>query len=553
MRKRRCLMAWFLVVAISLCSIWCLVYYVDPLFHYHKPHDDKFFYSMEGTHQRELNDGIIKHFDYDAIIIGTSMTENFKTSELDELFNVKSIKVPFAGATYKEINNNIITAFKYNPKLKMVVRGLDSSMIDDDADKMRDDLGEYPTYLYDNNPFNDVSYVFNKDIIFGRVYKMFADRRKEDFKPGIVSFDDYSNWTKNKYGYEYGLSAEHLSELKFSEIGTPIHLTEDEKNTIKDNITKNVTDIADKHPDVLFYYFYTPYSILTYLDYIEDGSIYKYIEEMEYATELILEHKNIKLYSLCDDMEIVTDINNYRDEIIDVQNKDGIVENKKYRDTSHYGEWINSYILHCMYEDKYRLTESNYRDVFSKQLVDYLNFDFYSLYNQENYKNDYYAAALYNKKIYGVEPIDLLESNDGIELKNAEIVDNQKDNKKGIRCTGNLQRSFDSKITPEEFISKGGYVGGKLKIDDIGKHKYIVFYGRKVAGSGEPTVIAFNANNEKISEISIGYQDVGNDWEQYLIDLSEQKTPVTIFFNGGYLDISGSPDTEYIFSDIMLY
>nr|WP_315036097.1 hypothetical protein [uncultured Lachnoanaerobaculum sp.] len=381
---------------------------------------------------------------------------------------------------------------------------------------------------------------------------MFEDRGKEGFKPGIVSFDDYSNWTKNNYGYEYGLSPEHLGKIEFNKAGSPIHLTEDEKNIIKDNITKNVTDIADEHKDAMFYYFYTPYSILTYSDYISDGTIYKHIEEMEYATELILQHDNIKLYSLCDDMEIVTDMNNYRDSIIELPepNKDG---NKEYWDTSHYGEWINSYILQCMYNDKYRLTEENYKGIFSKQLRDYLNFDFDSLYSQVNYKNDYYQAALYNKKIFGVEPIDLLEDNTGLELKNAEIVEGQRDNNKGIKCIGSLKRSYDSNVTPEEFIIEGNYVGGKITIDDIGKHKYIVFYGRKVAGGGEPTVIAINADNEKISEISYGFRDVGNDWEQYLIDVSDQKTPITIFFNGGYLDTNGSPDTEYIFSDIKLY
>ena len=265
MRIQRYLIAWFLIIIVGLGSIIGMVYYVDPLFHYHKPREDKFFYSLEGTHQRELNDGIIKHFDYDAMITGTSMTENFKTSEVDELFNVNSIKVPFAGATYYEINNNIRTALKYNPKLKLVIRGLDVSMIDEDANKLRIDLGEYPTYLYDNNPFNDVNYIFNKDIIFERVYKMIKGRSEKDFKPGIVSFDDYSNWTKNNYGYSYGLNSEHLSKLDFDKIGTPIFLTEEEKEVIKDNITKNVTDIADEYSEVSFYYFYTPYSILTYL------------------------------------------------------------------------------------------------------------------------------------------------------------------------------------------------------------------------------------------------------------------------------------------------
>lgn len=43
----------------------------------------------------------MRNFEYDAIIIGTSMTENFKTSEADALFAASFIKVPFSGGIIK--------------------------------------------------------------------------------------------------------------------------------------------------------------------------------------------------------------------------------------------------------------------------------------------------------------------------------------------------------------------------------------------------------------------------------------------------------------------
>lgn len=53
------------------------------------------------------------------------MTENFKTSEMNEIFGVNSIKVPYSGATYKELNDNLIIALENNPNLKTIVRCLD--------------------------------------------------------------------------------------------------------------------------------------------------------------------------------------------------------------------------------------------------------------------------------------------------------------------------------------------------------------------------------------------------------------------------------------------
>ena len=66
------------VVVFILFIIGAGTYMIDPLFHYHEP--------VEGlkypiNDERYQNDGIIKHFEYNAIITGSSMTENFKTSE----------------------------------------------------------------------------------------------------------------------------------------------------------------------------------------------------------------------------------------------------------------------------------------------------------------------------------------------------------------------------------------------------------------------------------------------------------------------------------------
>ena len=73
-----------------------------------------------------------------------------------------------------------------------------------------------------------------------------------------------------------------------------------------------------------------------------------------------------------------------------------------------------------------------------------------------------------------------------------------------------LHISYDSKVIFEEFIIEGNYACGKVTTYDIDKHKYIVFYQGEIAGVGEPTVTAI-------------------------------------------LDALGSPDTEYVFSDIKLY
>ena len=239
-----------ILIMLSVSAIETII--VDPFFHYHKPDTSKFFYSL--YNERSQNDGIIKNFDYEGIISGTSMTENFKTSEAEALWNCKFIKVPFSGGTYKEINGNIETALLHNKNLKIVIRGLDFEKLIADKDIMRGDLGTYPVYLYNDCALDDVKYLFNRDIFWGTVMEMIMASGQADFEPGITSFDTYANWMA---GYTFGVKTIFPEgTIKTNYDCEQDCLTEPEKKMILDNIHQNITSVAEKNPDVLFYYFF---------------------------------------------------------------------------------------------------------------------------------------------------------------------------------------------------------------------------------------------------------------------------------------------------------
>lgn len=241
---------------IMLALVAGIVIYIDPFFHYHRPWDDTFYYTLDN--QRSQNNGITRNFDYDMLITGTSMTENFKTSEANELFNVCSIKVPYSGGSYKEINDSVKVAIENNIQLKVVLRSLDMSNFYENKDNMRDDLGEYPTYLNNNNIFDDVKYVYNRDVVFTRCAWMVRDVWIGG-RTGITSFDDYSNWMPfytEKFGKDVVLEGHAL-------YGKPIgthYLSDEEKEIIRANIEQNVTTVAKENQNIQFYYFFPPYS-----------------------------------------------------------------------------------------------------------------------------------------------------------------------------------------------------------------------------------------------------------------------------------------------------
>lgn len=479
---------YFSLVFLSLGMVAFLVIRIDPFFHYHKPLVDEYSYEIDNP--RSQNDGIAKHFDYDALITGTSMTDNFKTSEMDMLFNVHSVKLPYSGGTYKEINDNVINAIEHNKDLRYVVRGLDIGKIVEDKDNMRTDLGDYPTYLFDDDIFNDVKYIFNRDVIFNRVYPMINAAGRNGFTPGITSFDSYSNWMSL---CTFGMNTVKPKGVSRVTTTKQVHLSDEQKEMLLENVRVNVASVAAENPDIDFYYFLTPYSAIWWLHYVNNGEVYMQIEAERLLIEELLKYDNIKLFGFGNLPEITADINNYKD-------------------TTHYGQWINSLMLKYMHDGKCLLTSDNYEEYLDEELNLYLTFDYASLNDQVDYENDYYAQALLNEEIKGIKP--LMVEKDCLEKKEA----------------------------------------GKFELTvDVTDYDYLVFYGQKNKTSGQPRVRIYDQSGTKIMELSEINDRIDENLHQYLLDVSSMSGDMRLVFYGGFIGDSDNENCEFIYSDITFY
>ncbi len=481
MKAKVWLIGWLAVVVTTLGAAGYWVYRVDPFFHYHKPDLDRYYYVLDNS--RSQNDGISRHFDYDALITGTSMVQNFRTTEADRIFGFHSVKVGYSGASYKEINDNLERALTANRNLKTVIRSLDMMSFLNRQDAMRQDLGQYPTYLYDDNPLNDVEYLLNRDVLFSRVLLMIRDRRKEDFKPGITSFDAYCRWQDQ---YQFGFNTVCPDGVIGGD-AEQSHLSEEERKTIRENITQNVTAVADAYPDVDFYCFYPPYSVVYWNTWKTKGVLYKQLEAEAYVTELVLPHKNIHLFSFNNRTDITADLNNY---------KDGV----------HYGCWVDSLMLKWMHDGDYQLTEANYRDYLRQEYDFYTAFDYSGVNGQEDYEADFYAAALLNRELTGVEPLAVLGGKD-----------------------------VDAPLRDAEF---------QVNLDE--GYNYLAFHGRKVSGHGRLTACVYNSEGELVGKVESDDRGLNDRDHQYVVDLSAADGVVTVVLNG-------SADSECRFSDVYMY
>lgn len=313
---------------IGLFLFAIVVIIIDPAVHFHKNLKN---ISYQWNHERYDNDGFLRHFEYQAIITGTSMTENFKTSEFEALFGKKAVKVPFQGAGYKEISDNLERAFSYNDNIEYVVWGLDYDLLLKPYDYS--EYFEYPEYLYDKKYSNDIAYILNKDIF---VSQLMPDLIRTIKNEKTETMDEYSSWS-----FETG---EEKVLQQYERIKIPLEMerfSDKDCNNVETTITKNILSITKKHPETEFYIFFTPYSIVTFDAYMRSGTFDKQLEAEKIALEMLTAEENIKIYCFFENTDLITNLDNYKDPY-------------------HYCDRVNSEILNWMMKDEYLITKDNY-------------------------------------------------------------------------------------------------------------------------------------------------------------------------------------------------
>ena len=346
---------WFITCMAALAGAIVLMVFVfwifDPYFHFHKPFS---FVSYRLYDERYINDGISRHFDYDTIITGTSMAQNFKTSEADVLFGVKSVKETFSGAGYRELSENLDRALRRNKDLKTVIWTMDANSILRDKDYTEYD--GYPTYLYDAKPCNDVSYVIYKNVWYHGVLNNLL--MTITGQPS-TTFDDYSSWEKET-GYEYVMAGYDRWEEKAPD-APPLSAKDTEM--VIGNIQQNFVDLVNRYPDTTFYIFYTPYSICWWDFMNQEGMINWYLDAELITTKMLLACPNVKLYNFHDKYDIITDLDNYRDK-------------------EHYAAHVNSMILEWMAAGEGLVTEENYMERHEQEKRYYLDYDYEGIFRE---------------------------------------------------------------------------------------------------------------------------------------------------------------------------
>lgn len=323
-----------IILLISTISSLILIifynYQKDSFYQYHLPKNESEIYLDNELYQ---NGGMLKNYDYDCLVTGSSMVENFRKSWVDSNFQCQSLKAPFSGAYALDIANTLQLAFQKN--IKLVIFGLDINMLINNPQSTRFPL---PEYLYDNNIFNDVNYVLNKTVTINHVLKTPKEGNLETAYSWDVDSVIFSKEATIKDYMDNYANNKEVSSVDF------------------DIVQKNMDHILPyiiENKETEFHIFFPPYSILYWYHMKEIGTFDEFLEIERMVIKELIKYENVKLYYFQNDEAIILNLDNYKD-------------------FSHYSSQISEYILKAISNQEYLLKETDFLTEISK-LSDIVN------------------------------------------------------------------------------------------------------------------------------------------------------------------------------------
>lgn len=334
-QKKRFAKNFILLSGIWLVMAAVLVIVADPFFHYHKP---LFGLKTVASKPEYQCIGSIRNLEYDSILLGSSMADNYNTRLFDEYFGAKTVKAVNKSASVTDLTYYLKEALK-EKEIKNVFYSMDIFSFTGDPEKVFPDE-TMPKYLFNKNPFDDVNYVWNKDVIFESVPYMFARNFLEDYDEGLA----YS-WAYSKtFSKELTLSHYYRAEDVMPQKGPETY-----EETVNGNLDILVT-IVEENPDVNFYFICPPYSMLWWDDNYRKGEEGQNLYISMQTAKRLLAYDNVRMFYFQNDEKIITNLDNYMDLI-------------------HFSDAVNDDIVRHMAEGEYEITLDNYEEEIGKMKV----------------------------------------------------------------------------------------------------------------------------------------------------------------------------------------
>lgn len=299
-----CLTFFCLAAGIAMLNWW-----VDPLQFYRKAEYPAYLIKEK----RFQYPSLARNYEYDSVVIGTSVSENFVPSLLQERLKWKTLNLSMPGASAREQYLMLQVALRTG-RVKNVLWDLNLEYLGGSGDWVSDYDGAFPDYLYDENPWNDINnYLLNLDTAKGSLKVLLKRAGLPAYRERTV--EELFSTVEGKHGREMVWAA---WERRPGGRGTQ-QFEERVRGLTKENVVRNFDRYfvasAVQNPKTHFS-IYLPPITPAYFSKIKSVSTEAFealIALRERALEADRENKNISVYDFQTGNNVLISVDNYRD------------------------------------------------------------------------------------------------------------------------------------------------------------------------------------------------------------------------------------------------
>ena len=170
----------------------------------------------------------------------------------------------------------------------------------------KENTWEAPTYLFDENLYNDVHYLLSKDTFFWYIPDILRAARRGTRRmrgQGDTCGETMSSGAERwRWGFTSGLNSR------------PAVAADALLGPAQENLD-HVLARVDAHPQTTFTFYLPPYSILFWDMTIREGELEATLTMHERVLEGLISRPNVRVFYFMDDQALITDLDQYSDHI----------------------------------------------------------------------------------------------------------------------------------------------------------------------------------------------------------------------------------------------
>jgi len=323
-RYRQFLAAFAATGCVLLTALGGVNYVVDP-FHYYRGLTAINPVFLGSGYQRYLNVGLARHFRYDTVVIGSSVTENFLPSYLAKSWGARAMKLSISGSTAYE-QSLILKEALATGQVKHVIWAIDFGFYGG-AERVRDDEAPFPYHMYRRLPVSNLEYLLSLSTL------EYSLKILKGY--GTADLDALDTWHRR---FEFGRAAVLRSwggdcGLFARKYRNDIRLPASVLDPMRNSVRRNLADLVRSNPNVVFHLFFPPVATLFYIP-ADGGNLLNALPLREAVAEAVGDLPNVRLSDFQTDARLTDALDRYKDLIhFDLATTESVIDS--LRDGSH--------------------------------------------------------------------------------------------------------------------------------------------------------------------------------------------------------------------------